>query len=91
MIDPVRLAEETRKLVARGEKRKYYRFRAAEFYGGVATADCVGCNLRCVFCWAWNIVNKPEHTGNFYSPEEVVRKLVTIAEKRDYRKVRISG
>jgi uncharacterized Fe-S cluster-containing radical SAM superfamily protein len=20
------------------------------WYGGIATADCVGCNLRCVFC-----------------------------------------
>ena len=91
MIDPIKLAEEMKKVVLRGEKRKYYRFRAAGFYGGIATADCVGCNLRCIFCWAWNIVTRPQHAGSFYSPEEVTKKLISIAKNRGYRKIRISG
>jgi len=32
--------------VCNERKRKYYRFRAARFYGGIATADCMGCNLH---------------------------------------------
>jgi uncharacterized Fe-S cluster-containing radical SAM superfamily protein len=39
MYDPVRKAEETSWVVCRGDSRKYYRFRAARFYGGIATAD----------------------------------------------------
>jgi len=31
LLDPIALAEETRKMVASGEKRKYYRFRAAPY------------------------------------------------------------
>jgi uncharacterized Fe-S cluster-containing radical SAM superfamily protein len=42
-IDPIALAEEAGKIVGSGEKRKYYRFRPAFYYGGIATADCVGC------------------------------------------------
>ena len=41
LIDPVELAERMRQMVSSGEKRKYYRFRPAPFYGGIATADCV--------------------------------------------------
>ena len=49
MYDPVAHAAEVEKLVVRGSKRKYYRFRGARFYGGIATADCVGCCLKCAF------------------------------------------
>jgi hypothetical protein len=51
MYDPIELAEEIGKVVNAEEKRKYYRFRPAPYYGGIATADCVGCCLRCLFCW----------------------------------------
>lgn len=95
MLDPVALAEETRRIVARKKngtwQRKYYRFRPAHFYGGIATADCVGCNLRCLFCWAWNVVTRPDKAGQFYSPEEVAEKLITIAREHGFKKVRISG
>jgi len=87
----VKLAEETRKIVARDSERKFYRFRPAKFYGGIATADCVGCNLRCIFCWAWNIVTKPEKAGAFYSPEEAAGRLSSIARKFGFSQVRISG
>lgn len=91
MFNPVELSEITRNIVCRNNQRKYYRFRASRFYGGIATADCVGCCLRCVFCWAWKVVAKPQECGRFYSPEEVARKLITIAEKKKLRQLRISG
>jgi uncharacterized Fe-S cluster-containing radical SAM superfamily protein len=90
-IDPLVLAEKVRKIVSSEEKRKYYRFRPATFYGGIATADCVGCCLKCLFCWSWQIIVQPEKVGRFYSPEEVVRNLLSIARKRGFNKVRISG
>jgi uncharacterized Fe-S cluster-containing radical SAM superfamily protein len=91
MFDSLALAEETKRIVCKDNSRKYYRFRHAHFYGGIATADCVGCNLRCLFCWAWNVVTKPEVIGTFYSPQQVSDRLVSIAEKHNLRKVRISG
>ena len=47
LYDPITLAERVRKVVVKKEKRKYYRlYRGGKWYGGIATADCVGCNLR---------------------------------------------
>jgi uncharacterized Fe-S cluster-containing radical SAM superfamily protein len=91
LYDPIELAESLKKVVAEGEKRKYYRFRPAPYYGGIATADCVGCCLRCLFCWSWHIIVQPEKTGRFYSPEEVVRSLLSIARKKGFQRLRISG
>jgi uncharacterized Fe-S cluster-containing radical SAM superfamily protein len=90
-LDPLELAEKVEKVVSSGEKRKYYRFRPAPYYGGIATADCVGCCLKCLFCWSWHIVIQPEEVGRFYSPEEVTRNLVSIARKKGVHQVRISG
>jgi len=41
MDDPIKRAEELARVVTKGDLRKYYRFRPARFYGGIATADCV--------------------------------------------------
>jgi uncharacterized Fe-S cluster-containing radical SAM superfamily protein len=90
-IDPLVLAERIGEIVGSGEKRKYYRFRPAPFYGGIATADCVGCCLKCLFCWSWHIIVQPEKIGRFYSPEEVVRNLLSIVRKKGFQQVRISG
>jgi len=90
-IDPLELAEKTERIVGSGEKRKYYRFRPAPYYGGIATADCVGCYLRCLFCWSWHVVIQPEKAGRFYSPEEVARNLTSMARKKGFEQVRISG
>ena len=84
LIDPVVLAERVREIVSSGEKRRYYRFRPASFYGGIATADCVGCCLKCLFCWSWHIIVQPEKIGRFYSPEEVVRNLLSIVRKKGF-------
>ncbi|MEM3765766.1 MAG: hypothetical protein QXU46_01915 [Candidatus Bathyarchaeia archaeon] len=47
--DPVARHIAIEKLVTRvgpeGMERKYYRIRPARWYGGIVTADCVGCGL----------------------------------------------
>jgi uncharacterized Fe-S cluster-containing radical SAM superfamily protein len=91
MFNTLDLAELTRNIVCKNNQRKYYRFRASRFYGGIATADCVGCCLRCVFCWSWNIAANPEECGRFYSPEEVAGKLIATAKRKKLRQLRISG
>ncbi len=91
MYDPVERAKEVAQIVCQDDTRKYYRFRAAKFYGGIATADCVGCCLRCLFCWSWREVVKPDAYGRFYSPEAVSGKLVNIARKKGFDRIRISG
>lgn len=91
VYDPVKRARDATRIVCRGDLRKYYRFRPARFYGGIATADCVGCCLRCIFCWSWQQVVRPGVYGKFYSPEAVARKLVNIAFEKGFDKVRISG
>ena len=42
MINPIKRAEELTRVVSKGDLRKYYRFRPARFYGGIATAACGG-------------------------------------------------
>jgi uncharacterized Fe-S cluster-containing radical SAM superfamily protein len=91
MFNPIELAKETEKIVCKGLERKYYRFRPAKFYGGIITSDCVGCCLRCKFCWAWNVLNKLDSAGKFYSPENVFKKIMKISEKYNLKQVRISG
>ena len=75
----------------RGDSRRYYRFRYAKFYGGIATADAVGCNLLCAYCWNYSRNLEPSSAGAFYSPGEVATRLKAIAEKRDCDQYRISG
>ncbi len=91
LSDPLLTAEQIGKIVSSGSKRRYYRFRPAPFYGGIATADCVGCCLKCLFCWSWHILIQPEKTGHFYSPNEVIRNLLSIVRKKGFHQVRISG
>jgi len=91
MYHPLELAAITRNAVCRDGLRKYYRFRPSRFYGGISMADCVGCCLRCVFWWSWNIVTRPTEIGKFYIPEDVARRLVGIAKKKKLEQLRISG
>lgn len=91
LFDPIKRAEETARLVCRGSHRRYCRFRPARFYGGIGTADCLGCCLKCLFCWSWDKVMRPGSYGKFYSPQQVAGKLTNIAYKKGFRQVRISG
>jgi len=55
---------------AQGQLRKYYRFRADRWYGGIAAADVVGCGLLCRFCWVSEIIlERPDAAGEFLAPE----------------------
>ena len=91
MYDPIELSKRIEKIVIDGTRKKYYRFRPTGFYGGIATADTVGCNLRCKFCWSGNSVWNATNTGKFYSPEQVADTLNQIARKKGYSQVRVSG
>ncbi len=91
MYDALKTAEATQAIVCSEDRRKYYRFRPAKFYGGIATADCVGCNLRCAFCWSWNVTTRPEIVGTFYTPRDVARRLIGIAKAKKLTRLRISG
>ncbi len=88
-IDPLDRATKLRGIVCRDDKRKYYRFRATRFYGGIATADCVGCFLNCAYCWSSRV--RDQKPGNFYSSEEISSKLSSIAKRKKFSRVRISG
>ncbi len=91
-FDPITKAKETENIVVRGNERKYYRApRAGRWYGGIATADCCGCNLRCVFCWSNKPRDNPEQIGEFYTPEDIFNKLTSCASTHNYRLLRISG
>lgn len=89
--NPVKRAEEVARVVCRDDLKRYFRFRPARFYGGIATADCVGCCLRCIFCWSWPKVVRPERYGHFHSPQKVAGTLTGIARKKGFRQIRISG
>ena len=91
MFDPLELSKKTENIVTNGSMKKYYRFRPTRFYGGIATADVVGCNLRCKFCWSGNSVWNAKNIGRFYSPEDVAETLLDIAEAKGYHQIRISG
>ncbi len=77
--------------VVEGNKKKYYRFRPAPFYGGIATADCVGCPLRCIFCWSGYPRDHPREAGKWYTPQQVFDCLDSIARKKGINQLRISG
>ncbi len=93
-LDPFKLTEEVYKRVVRViggvEERRYYRFRGGRWYGGIATGDVVGCNLRCKFCWSWRYSYFSDK-GDFYNPSSVFSTLTDIASRRGYRYVRLSG
>ncbi|MEM2767970.1 MAG: radical SAM protein [Candidatus Bathyarchaeia archaeon] len=94
--DPVQRHMAIEKLVTRvgseGQVRKYYRIRPARWYGGIVTADCVGCGLVCRFCWVSDVVmNRPCSVGNYYSSKKVAESLISLARKRGLSLLRVSG
>lgn len=91
MYDPFEVSRKTEQLVVRNRSKKYYRFRPTGFYGGIATADTVGCNLRCTFCWSSASVWNAGENGEFYTANEVAEKLTCIADSKGYHQLRISG
>lgn len=94
-FDPLELAKQTEKIITRngpdGQERKYENFYTVGVYGGIATGYCVGCCLRCVFCWVSWGRDFPEKYGQFHSPKEAFVKLRNAAHKSNVKKLRISG
>lgn len=90
-FDPLERAEEVESQVMKGNQRLYYRFRGARYYGGIATADAVGCSFLCAYCWNYYRNLNPARFHNFYSPHQGASKLLDIARKKSYRLFRISG
>lgn len=96
LYDAVKRHLAIEKLVTRlgsdGLERKYYRIRPARWYGGIVTADCVGCGLLCRFCWVADAVMlNPADIGRFYTPRKVAEGLVALAKKCGLKLLRISG
>jgi uncharacterized Fe-S cluster-containing radical SAM superfamily protein len=92
LFDPLQLTEDMEKIVVQGELRKYYRIsRPGRWYGGIASADCCGCNLRCIFCWSGAPRDNPERMGKFYSAQQIFESLKACADKCGYELLRISG
>ena len=90
-FDPIQRSKDIESLVMQGNARRYYRFRHAKFYGGIVTADAVGCNLLCAYCWNYAKNDKPAGKGKFYAPYEVAEELIKIANKHKCYNFRISG
>jgi uncharacterized Fe-S cluster-containing radical SAM superfamily protein len=90
-FDPVQRSEEAEKVVMKGGMRLYYKFRAAPYYGGIATADAVGCSFLCAYCWNYARNENPSRFGRLHSPEEVAGNLLRIARRRSYKLFRITG
>ena len=94
--DPVERHLLLERLITRGAgdevERKYWRFRADRWYGGIATGDCVGCGLACRFCWVNDkAFHNPGAFGSFCKPCDVASRLRSIASSRGYRQARVSG
>ena len=90
--DPIELTRIIEGMVVKDNLRKYYRIaRPGRWYGGICAADCVGCNLRCIFCWSNYPRDNPNKVGRFYSPVEVYTSLKNCAFRHNYDKIRISG
>ena len=92
MYDAFKLGLALEKVVARGDERRYHRFRGARWYGGIATGDVVGCNLFCLFCWARDEVRlQPSKAGEFCGAWQSFSRLDRIAKSNGYRQLRLSG
>jgi uncharacterized Fe-S cluster-containing radical SAM superfamily protein len=75
-----------------GQLRKYYRFRADRWYGGIATGDVVGCGMLCRFCWvSESILERPESSGQFLTPALAAQKLTRTAIGNHLTQMRLSG
>jgi len=95
LYDPVARHRAIERFVVRGsasgEERKYWRFRPGRWYGGIITADAVGCGLVCKYCWVSDRMLRPATAGEFYSAEAVARRLVELARSRNLEQLRVSG
>ena len=91
-FDPLQRAEQVENIIMKGMSRKYYRLRPARYYGGIATADLVGCSFLCAYCWNYGRNLRPyEAKGRYYSHHEIARTLLKIARRKGFNRIRLSG
>ncbi len=90
-FDPLERARQIEEMVMKDGMRKYYRFRASRHYGGIVTADAVGCCFLCAYCWNYQRNLCPGEYGMFYPPQQVVEKLRTIGARKGISLFRVSG
>jgi uncharacterized Fe-S cluster-containing radical SAM superfamily protein len=90
-FDPVQRAALAEQASMRGTARRYYRFRAARYYGGIVTADAIGCSFLCAYCWNYHRNLHPDRYGRFNTPEQVALNLRRIARKTGYHLYRMTG
>jgi uncharacterized Fe-S cluster-containing radical SAM superfamily protein len=90
-FDALQKSQETERLVMRGQKRLYHKFRAAPYYGGIATADAIGCSFLCAYCWNYGRNEDPSRFGRFFSAGEVADKLLAIARQHAFHLFRVTG
>jgi uncharacterized Fe-S cluster-containing radical SAM superfamily protein len=107
--DPFKFGEGIRKRVTKqgpnGVERLYKKapsgdpenvnrvFRKSNYYGGTAVADALGCNLRCVFCWARDSLrdcSRIGKEGTFFSPLAVAKALDETIEEYGLKYARIT-
>jgi len=75
----------------KNDSRLYYKFRPAPYYGGIATADAVGCSFLCAYCWNYSRNENPAVQGRFQEPRDVAGHLLAIARQRRFRRFRVTG
>ncbi len=90
-FDPIERSREVERIVMKDGKRLYYRFRAAPYYGGIATADAIGCSFLCAYCWNYFRNLNPARFDKFYSPSQVASNLLRIARKKSLHLFRVTG
>jgi uncharacterized Fe-S cluster-containing radical SAM superfamily protein len=90
-FDPLERAREIEAIVMRDGMRKYYRFRASRHYGGIVTADAVGCCFLCAYCWNYRRNLCPGKYGTYSTSSQVVEKLRAIGAKKRISLFRVSG
>ncbi len=90
-FDPLKRSEDIENLVMKGKKRLYHRFRSAPYYGGIATADAIGCSFLCAYCWNYFKNLNPARFDKFYSPQQVASNLLNIARRKSFNLFRVTG
>lgn len=95
-FDPIQRSKEVELIVMKDNARAYYRFRYAKFYGGIITADAVGCNLLCCWgdgcrCWNFSRNKNPAGKGEFMNLCQAAQELLALSEKHHCQQFRLSG
>jgi uncharacterized Fe-S cluster-containing radical SAM superfamily protein/putative sterol carrier protein len=91
LIDPYKYSKAVEKQICKGRDRYYAYFGCTPFIGGMSRGFTCGCNFKCVFCLSpfrdfangetrfilSSLYKEIKRTRGFYSPEEVIERLVS--------------